>query len=195
MGCVANLKLSSAGVGPLLQRDYWGIIAGCRFKPSELIDWVAGRFTEFAPTDRAIFSLPVQGRSLEVGDELTVRIRAAGAAYVRVLAKDSQSFTLGTIEGHPEAGRITFGAYRNSCGDVLFHIRSRARSSARLILLGFLVIGDPMQIHTWADFVQAVAMSAGEGIIGFIHAETLRLPDGFEDDLDGSRPTFIAVGD
>jgi hypothetical protein len=182
-------------VGPLLQRDYWGVISNCRLKPSELIDWVARRFPEFAPTDRAIFSLSQHERPLEVGDELRVRIRAAGVAYVRVLSKTPQSFTLGTLEGHPEAGRITFGAYRNAIGDVIFQIRSRAYSSARLVLLGFLAIGDPMQIHTWTDFIQAVSVSAGDGIVGFIHAETSRLPDAFESEQDLLGPTFIARGD
>ena len=30
--------------------------------------------------------------------------------------------TLGTLEGHPEAGRITFGAYRNERGDVVGNV-------------------------------------------------------------------------
>ena len=57
------------------------------------------------------------------------------------------------LTGHPEAGRITFGAYRTVDGDVVFHIRSRACSSSLFNYLGFLVGGDPMQTATWTDFV------------------------------------------
>jgi hypothetical protein len=52
-----------------------------------------------------------------------------------------------------------------------------------------------MQIHTWTDFVNAVAVSAGDGIIGYIHAETRHLPDQFENEQDLLTPTFIAQGD
>ena len=191
---ISQLVLSSAGVGRFLQRDYWAVISNCRLRPSELMDWVSCRFAEFPPQDRAIFTSPSDG-PLELGDELTVRIRWAGRFRVRVLHKDQNSLTLGTIRGHPEAGRITFGAYRNALGDVIFHIRSRARSSSRRFLAGFLAIGDPMQLHTWTDFVNNVALSAGDGVTGFIHAESYRLSAKFHEEAESSSPTFIAQGD
>lgn len=191
---VNNLALSPAGVGPLLQRDYWAVISGCRLKPSEVVDWVARYFSEFSPPDRAIFSMPLVA-PLQVGDELHVKIRWAGSFRIRVLHQDRNSMTLGTIRGHPEAGRITFGAYRNDFGDVIFHIRSRARSSSRRFLAGFLAIGDPMQLHTWTDFVNNVALSAGNGVVGFVHAESCKMPKRFSEEAEASRPTFVAQGD
>ena len=88
---------------------------------------------------------------------LDIRIRPAQQCGVRVIHEDAQSFTLATLEGHPEAGRITFGAYRNPAGAVIFHIRSRARSTTALQRLGFLAIGDAMQTNTWADFIRNAA--------------------------------------
>jgi len=197
-----KLSLSSAGFGPLLQRDYWAVILRSRMKPSEIMDWVGCRFSEFPPRDRAIFSREREGLPLKLGEQIHVKILGAGSFRVKVLHRSKNSLTLGTISGHPEAGRITFGAYRNSLGDVVFHIRSRARSSARLSFLGFRMVGEAMQTHTWTDFVNNIALSAGDGVIGYVHAETEILPERFQDKpTDGKfgdkkfGPTFVARGD
>lgn len=185
---------AARGVGPLLQRDYWGVVAGCELRPSEVMKLVASRFPLFAPEDRVVFErTPGATGPLEVGEEMEVRIRMAGTARVRVLHRDATSLTLGTLPGHPEAGRITFGAYRNARGDVIFHIRSRARSSHRLDYAGFLTLGDPMQTDTWTDFVSCVAATAGSGVLAFVHAETAEVPD--ESEARRREPTFIARGD
>ena len=189
-----DILRSDAGFGPLLQRDYWCVIDRCHLTPVQLIDWISHRFHEFPPHDRATFSAVQE--SLDLGDELEVEIHGAGRFRVRVIHRNTQSFTLASVRGHPEAGRITFGAYRNSRGDVIFHIRSLARSSARTFLVGFLAFGRPMQTHTWTDFVSAVACSAGEGVRGFIHAETQRLREEPEElRKDVLHPTFIATGE
>ena len=49
------LALASAGSGPLLQRDYWGVIDGCRLSPREIIDLLAARFGEVAPPELVRF--------------------------------------------------------------------------------------------------------------------------------------------
>ena len=102
------------------------------------------------------------------------------------------SITIGTVKGHPEAGRITFGAYRNPKGDVVFHIRSIARSGSWLQLLGFKALGDAMQTNTWTDFINKVASVCGGGVLGEIHADTTRLE---ADPGDFADPTFIAQGE
>ena len=192
------LQPATAGIGPLLQRDYWAVIERCRFRPSEVIALVADRFAEFPPVDTVRFRRNGRDETrLDVGDEFDIRIRMAGACAVRVMHRDACSFTLGTLEGHPEAGRITFGAYRNEREDVIFHIRSRARSRSLSHYLGFLTGGDPMQTTTWTDFVNSVALTCGDGVIGFIYADTRRFSP---DELDAGdetmdRPTFVAQAD
>jgi uncharacterized protein (UPF0548 family) len=114
---------------------------------------------------------------------------------VRVIHEDLQSITLATLEGHPEAGRITFGAYRNPAGDVIFHIRSRARSTDRLSRLGFLAIGEAMQTNTWTDFIRNTAASVGAHIADVIHATTESVDEVADDDEPLRAPTFVAVGD
>jgi hypothetical protein len=195
-GLLDGLLAAVEGAGPLLQRDYWALIDGCTCSPSELMELVASRFAEFAPEELVVFSRE-DGRDtpLGQGDELRVNIRGAGTFHVRIIHRDSQSLTMATLPGHPEAGRITFGAYRNARGDVIFHIRSRARSGSRVKYLGFRTGGEAMQTNTWTDFVNTVALTVGEGVIGFIHAETTVMEKEHESTDDVQGPTFLARGD
>ena len=193
-----DLLLPEQGAGPLLQRDYWAVIKGCQHPPSTVMGWVARRFPEFAPSELCVFKRvdeSREGEPLEPGDELSVKIQGAGTFGVRVIHKNAQSFTLATLPGHPEAGRITFGAYRNEHGDVIFHIRSRARSGSQFHYMGFVTAGEAMQTNTWTEFVLRAAVTAGEGVLGVIHADTTELedePDGADPEQD---PTFIAKGE
>lgn len=193
-----KLLLPEDGAGPLLQRDYWAVIKNSQRSPSELIEWVARRFPDFAPKELCVFERPGAPGALEplaLGEEVTVKIQGAGTFAVRVIHKDAQSFTLATLPGHPEAGRITFGAYRNAQGDVIFHIRSRARSGSTLHYVGFVAGGEAMQTNTWTEFVLRAALSAGEGVVGAIHADTQELEEAPEDDDPEHGPTFVARGD
>lgn len=184
--------LARSGTGPLLQRDYWAVIRGCTIAPSEFGALLAERFCELAPPGLVRFRrADGTDEPLALGDELEVRIRFAGSFGVRVIHADDHSVTLATLEGHPEAGRITFGAYRHEGGGVIFHIRSRARSSTRSRYAGFLALGEPMQTKTWTDFVARVASWTGNGVQDFVYEETSRHAD--EQDEEG--PTFVAEGD
>lgn len=183
------------GAGPLLQRDYWALIQNCTESPAQVMQLAAERFSEFAPEALCRFK-PAQGCEgpLRLGHELDIDITGAGRCQVRVTHLNAQSFTFSTLAGHPEAGRITFGAYRNAEGDVIFHIRSRARSGSHAKYMAFLLAGEPMQTQTWTDFVNAVANTVGSGVVGAIQAQTQKVEDAAEGELP-SLPTFIAQGD
>ena len=90
---------------------------------------------------------------------------------------------------------MLFRSYRNERGDVIFHIRSRARSGSSVMYVGFCTGGEAMQTNTWTDFVNAVALTGGEGVIGFIHAETTAMEEASESEDDVQGPTFLARGD
>jgi hypothetical protein len=192
-----SLQPASAGVGPFVQRDYWALIDACRSKPSEVLAFVREHFVELPPASIVVFERSDGDGTLELGDELDIRILLAGAARVRVVHLDACSLTLATIAGHPEAGRITFGAYRADDGRVIFHIRSRARASSAANYLGFLFGGDPMQTSTWTDFVTNVALTCGSGVAECVHADTNVIESGAVEPGDESMdcPTFIARGD
>lgn len=212
-----RIQHECAGAGPLYQRDYWAVLEDAGMGPRELVCYVAREFERLAPPGLARFHRRPPGHGpgasdgtagrrggrvdggsgpaeLDVGDELEVDIRGAGRFAVRVVHRDANSFTAATLTGHPEAGRITFGAYRSRRGDVVFHIRSRARSSSRVRRLGFLVAGDPMQTNTWCAFLNRLAASLGTRAVGAIHAEKRRVAEE-PGDRRVDRPTFIAEGD
>lgn len=188
---LAGLALAADGHGPLLQRDYWGVIAACRLSPPGVAEVVAARFEDLPPPGLVRFRRAGGvGAALAVGDEMEVQIRLAGSFRVRVIHRDDRSLTIATVEGHPEAGRITFGAYANDRGDVVFHIRSRARSGSTAHRAGFLATGEPMQTNTWSDFINRLAVRVGDGVIGFIQASTREIDEAEED--RGAGPTFLA---
>jgi hypothetical protein len=187
-----DLLPATQGAGPLLQRDYWAVFARCALKPSEVMTYVKTHFCELPPTSLVRFEAPA---GLSRNSELDIRIMPAQSCRVRVLHEDGQSLTLGTLEGHPEAGRITFGAYRNPAGDVIFHIRSRARSASVSKRVGFLAIGDAMQTNTWSDFINNTAAAVGASITDAIRVETEEVEERPEDDHPLQSPTFLAVGD
>lgn len=186
-------SLAAQGSGPLLQRDYWAAIRDCRISPRQFGALLAAHFDDFAPNALTRFERMDShaDRPLRVGDELSVHIRMAGTFSVRVLHLDDNSITLCTLHGHPEAGRITFGAYRNRRGDVVFHIRSRARSRSSKYYAGFVAVGEPMQTMTWTDYVDQLAHSVGRGVLGRIHEETRVLDSKDDEDV----PTYLARGD
>ena len=196
-GLLEHLAFASGGAGPLLQRDYWAVISHSRLSPSEVMALVSQRFAEFAPEELVRFQREqAKTPAIEKGEELDIHIVGAGDCRVRVTHKEPQSFTLSTLEGHPEAGRITFGAYRNKRGDVIFHIRSRARQRSKLLYAAFRLMGDAMQHNTWADFVNRVAINAGDGVIGGIQTETTTLRQVEEEPAEAvMTPTFLAQGD
>ncbi len=187
-----DLQPATTGAGPLLQRDYWAVLGECRLSPSELMQKVKAHFCELPPTALVDFAAP-DGIGLD--KELDIVIKPGQDCRVRVLHEDAQSLTLGTLEGHPEAGRITFGAYRNPAGAVIFHIRSRARSKDAPRLLGFLAIGEAMQTDTWTDFINNTATLAGAHIDGPIRADTEEVDVELDDECGVPAPTFRAVGD
>ena len=186
-----ELLPATRGAGPLLQRDYWAVLDGCTLTPVQLMTKVKANFCTLPPKSLVGFSAP---EGVGLGARLDIVIVPAQPCAVRVIHEDGQSVTFNTLDGHPEAGRITFGSYRNPAGDVIFHIRSRARSTTAVKRLGFLAIGDAMQTNTWADFIRNVAALVGARIRDAIHADTATVAEAPEDDEPLRAPTFAAVG-
>lgn len=189
---MTDLMPAAEGAGPLLQRDYWAVFDPCDRSPSEVMTYVKAHFCELPPEALVHFTAT---EGIGLGARLDIVIRPAQDCAVRVVHDTPQSVTLGTLEGHPEAGRITFGAYRNDDGQVVFHIRSRARASSGPALVGFFAIGEAMQTDTWTDFINNAATALGARIEGPIRAETIEVDDRPDDAGGRQAPTFQAVGD
>ena len=186
---------ATEGAGPLLQRDYWAVLEDCPLKPSEVMERVVASFCELPPPALVHFAPANGDGSLDRDAEIHIDIKPAQHCRVRVIHRDRNSITLGTLVGHPEAGRITFGCYRNPNRDVIFHIRSRARSSSTGHLLGFRAVGDAMQTNTWTDFINNTAALIDTPIKGVIHVEKKEVEEEREDAEPLVAPTFIAEAD
>lgn len=171
------------------------MIKNCSVGPKQVMDVVRKQFAQIAPPELVQFTnQKLSNGPIGMDDTLFVKIRMAGEVKVRVAHVSDNSVTLATSKGHPEAGRITFGAYRNDREDVVFHIRSRAKSSSRLHVAGFLILGDAMQTTTWTDFIDRLSHMVGDGVVGSIHAEKCVVEPG-PADAACDEPTFIAWGD
>jgi hypothetical protein len=155
------------------------------------MDLVRASFCDLPPSSLVQFVAP---DGVGHGARLEILIRPGQQCAVEVIHENAQSITFGTVDGHPEAGRITFGAYRNAAGAVLFHIRSRARSTTAMKRMGFLAIGEAMQTNTWADFIRSVA-ALTHSSIDAIHADTTAVDERADDDEPLRLPTYLAVGD
>jgi hypothetical protein len=191
-----GLHLAADGAGPLVQRDYWCVIRGCRHRPAALIGYLRRHFAELPPERLAAFRAPGgAAEPLGVGDEMEIGLPGAGRVRVRVVHVGAHMLTVATLRGHPVAGRITFGAYPNARGDVVFHIRSRSRAASALHRLGHFLAGDAMQSTTWIDFIDHLANTVGEGVIGAIHEDACRVPAEVERDDAPLTPTFHTDGE
>ena len=164
---VLEIVYATAGTGPLLERVYTAVIEGTGITPESLARSVRERFETFAPTETACFRRACKEPGpLDVGDELDIKIALLGNCRVRVVHVDPRSVTLRTLKGHPEAGRISFGALRDGKGRPAFRIVSRTRASGLKSYLGYLVLGKQMQSRCWIRFIDRVAADSGGRVAG-----------------------------
>lgn len=182
---------AAAGTGPLLQRDYVGILQGGACSPESLAKLVRERFAEFGPPETAAFkSAQRPGKPLDEGDELDIWIGGFVPCKVRVVQVDDVSLTLRTLDGHPEAGRITFKAGRDDKGRLTFQIRSRARSGGILHYVGFLLLGRSMQARCWIRFIGRVAAGCGGTLVGPVRVKTAKVEQQAADCAGNDCSTF-----
>ena len=181
-------QTADQGHGPLWQRDYWAAVRESTLSPEEIVQLLRERFPEFSPEKLAAFSND-KSTPLGVGDEMKVFIQGYGECAVRVVHLEPRSLTLRTLEGHFEAGRITFGAYYDG-ESLIFRVRSRARSVDRLRHAGYKLLGQKMQGQTWITFIERVVEKTGGAMIGKIHVRTRELRSTLADLGELDTPTF-----
>jgi hypothetical protein len=187
----AEVQYATEGSGPLLQRDYWGVIEGASCGPEGLARIVRATFERHAPPETALFHRAEGSEGpLCAGEELRVHITLLGPCRVRVVDHTPRSVTLRTLKGHPEAGRITFGSYRDEGGRLVFRIRSRTRAASRLKYAGFWLMGKQLQARCWISFIDSVARQCGGKIAGRIHVRTNPVEPQPGDGPGDDSPTF-----
>jgi hypothetical protein len=171
-----DLQPAEDGAGPLFHRRYSARIADPRVGPAELMSELTSDLNQASPSEFARFE-KVQGceDSLEVGDELVVRMPGPWDGPVRVLRVTPTSFRLGTLRGHLEAGQIEFSASDEA--GLVFTIESWARSGDRLanLLYERLRMAKEVQLHMWTSFLERVIEISGGRRAGRIEIRTRRV--------------------
>jgi hypothetical protein len=133
------------------------------------------------PTDLARFEDEGEGDidPVDVGQEYVVVLPGPWNGPVRVAEADATSITLVTLQGHMEAGQITFrtGTHPEH-GWTTFEIESFARSGSRMFHLLYhrLPVGREMQLHMWASFCESVVDLAGGTAMTSVEVETHTYP-------------------
>jgi hypothetical protein len=184
---------AAEGAGPLYQRDYVGVIVDAGCTPEEVLRMLREEFPRFSDPQLAEFQREEPAdRPLEIGDDMTVYIRAAGYSGVRITHMDARSLTMRTLDDHPEAGRITFGAYYDEQGRLNFRIRSRARAIDALHFIGWQLMGRHIQVQIWKEFVRRVAAGCGGRLLDDVQVETQTIEETPADEGALETPTFVA---
>ncbi len=168
-----------SGHGPLFHRRHRTRIRDATLSAAQLMALVQSNLNRAAPTTFARFQ-KVSGEeaAMAVGDEYVVRMPGPWDGPVRVIAADSRSFRLATLDGHLEAGQIEF---RSTDGDgVVFEIESWAQSSGKLsnLLYQHVRMAKEVQLHMWISFLERAVGLCGGRMTGGIDIDTRRIEAG-----------------
>jgi hypothetical protein len=185
------VQTAADGEGPLWQRDYIGVIVDTQYAPEDVARMLLTEFPRFSPDALARFTRRTDpAQPLQLGEDIEIDLKGYGHCAVRVVHLDSRSLTLRTLEGHLEAGRITFGAYHDELGRLVFRIRSRSRIAGPIRYVGYRLFGMPLQASIWTEFIRRVCHAVGGQLVGEVRVEDRKVEDSAADRGEWDHPTF-----
>ncbi|MDW7709946.1 MAG: STAS domain-containing protein [Deferrisomatales bacterium] len=152
------------GFGQLWHKTYRTRLSGVTVSPGEVGRVFREHLGELWPEGNQLY-LPPPG--VVPGAVGAIHLRMPGGVPldtgVRVLHADAASFTLATLEGHLQAGWITFGAY--DTGDcTAAQVQSLGRTGDPLYELGFRLFGHAQQEHFWGATLAALGSRLGVAV-------------------------------
>jgi hypothetical protein len=161
-----QLQLPSDGVGTLFHRRYSILIDQPRLGDRELMEHIKAELPALSPRILADFTkISGDPQRMQLGDEYDIKILGPWNGGVRVTEVTDTSFTFVTLEGHPEAGQITFALARPPARPdaVRFEINSWARSRDMLVSMTYeyMGVGKEVQKNVWVSFCENVAAASG----------------------------------
>jgi Domain of unknown function (DUF1990) len=160
-----DVQRTTDGSGPLIHRTYDIVLGVNGLTTERIVALMKSALTDLAPSALADFEKTV-GSSVKfsIGDEYDITMLGPWNGRVRVQEVGARHFTLVTLDGHPEAGHITFSAASNeSDGMHSARIESVARSRDRVVQAAYsgLGIGKRVQAEVWVTFLQRLGELAG----------------------------------
>lgn len=172
-----RVQLPGDGHGPLFHRRYTLDFAGAQLGVEELMGRVKADVGAFSPQFLAHFEKS-KGNAAEMrpGDEYHISILGPWNGTVRVVEVTPSTFTLVTLDGHPEAGEIMFSLepHPERPDALRFEICSWARSRDMLVGLTYKEagVGKEVQKNAWATFCERVAEASGGRPLGPVSVVT-----------------------
>jgi hypothetical protein len=173
-----------AGTGTLFHRQYDVVLTGTAHSSRELLRLLQQHLAELAPSMLAHFEKTAGSDGLlRVGDEYEITMLGPWNGAVRVSESTADSFTLVTLDGHPEAGHITFSVSEHGSGPDAKRVRieswARARDAVVAAAYDTIGIGKQVQTEMWITFLQRLSALAGVGGTPevVIATEELTVPD------------------
>jgi hypothetical protein len=127
---------------------------------------------------------------LSVGDTMHIDIKGYGECAVRVAHVDARRLTLRTLDGHLEAGRITFAATTDVGGRLVLRIRSRARLRNAPWYAAYALMGKHTQTRAWVTFLERLAADCGGQALGEVVQSTDRVEESPADRGEEEAPTL-----
>ncbi|MGW9306841.1 DUF1990 family protein [Saccharomonospora azurea] len=170
-------QLAADGHGPFFHRRFQVRIADARLDAAQLVDRVICDFEHFVPREVVgIRADGVNGRGLDVGDELLVEMPGPWNGPVRVTHRDTTSLRFVTLRGHLEAGQVEFRADSED-GVLVFVIELWARPAGRLVhlLYSHLRLAKEVQLNMWVRFCLAAVATSGGRLLDGVHVDTRSL--------------------
>ncbi len=178
----SDVQEAADGVGPLRHRHYEVRVVGSTYSATSLLHAIERHLSELSPSSLAEFAKSVgDNNRMQVDDEYTITMLGPWNGRVRVSEVTSNTFTLVTCEGHPEAGHIVFRVTEDvrDAHALQIEIDSYARSRDATVELayGTLKVGQQVQTEVWVTFLQRVAELAGMTTVPEVQVTTEELVD------------------
>ncbi|MEA2154877.1 MAG: hypothetical protein QOE11_1017 [Solirubrobacteraceae bacterium] len=169
-----------AGYGPLMHRSYVARVREAKLAAADVIERFACRPNCASPTALATF-VKVKGEEgeMHVGDEFTVRMPGPWDGPVRAVEVGPTHFSFVTLDGHLEAGRITFEARDLAPGCLEVSIEAWARGGDRVsnLLFDRLRVNKEVQLHMWTSVLERLIKLSGGRRDELFHITTVRVDE------------------
>ncbi len=168
------------GYGPLMHRCYVARVRAAELTARELIRVFGEKPNRAAPKALGSFEkLRGEEGELREGDEFTVRIPGPWDGPVRAVDVGETSFTLATLDGHLEAGRIRFSARDLAPGRLEIRIEAWARGGDRVsnLLFDRVPVNKEVQLHMWTSVLERLMEISGGRRDGRLDITTRRVAE------------------
>ena len=144
------------GFGQLWHKTYRIRLEDQSITPVETIKIWKQNLPKFKPAEKRFYPSPA---GIQPGEIILINANTQGGPIytgVMVLYSGENSFTLITPQGHPEAGWVTFSAYKDNLETIL-QVDVLARSSDPLYELAFRLAGANVQDRIWTHVLTSLA--------------------------------------